>query len=230
MTAQRPWLVIVAAPKEFSAVARAMGLPDHAEIPDPWGAVPTPAGLLLRTGVGKAAAAAATARWYDPERHAGVLNLGVAGATPGTSLKPGGVVLADPSLFGDEGVRTPDGFDDLAAIGFGADAPPAAPDPASRAALMPLADRAGPVATVSSCSGTDAAAADLAARTGAIAEAMEGAGVALAARRINPAARFAEVRVISNRTGDRAGQGWDLAAALAALTDVTGRCLRALHA
>jgi futalosine hydrolase len=50
---------------------------------------------------------------------------------------------------------------------------------------------------------------------------MEGAAVALAAVRLGLA--FGELRVISNTTGDRARQQWDLKGALARLTDVIGR-------
>jgi nucleoside phosphorylase len=58
-------------------------------------------------------------------------------------------------------------------------------------------------------------------RTGALAEAMEGAAVGMVAARLGVA--FAEVRVISNNTGDRGGQAWDLPGALAGLTRLIGR-------
>tara|TARA_R110000782_G_scaffold24264_3_gene62759 strand:- start:10930 stop:11625 length:696 start_codon:yes stop_codon:yes gene_type:complete len=229
MPAQRLWLIVVAAPKEVRAALQALGIDDaRADIPQLWGVVQAPRALLLRSGVGKSAAAGATARWYDPARHAGVLSIGVGGSLPGSGLEIGDAVLADPSLPGDDGVRTPEGLTDLAAIGFPEDAAPIRPDAASRAALAPLADRTGPVATVSSGSGTDAAADDTAARTGAMVEAMEGFSCALAARRINPDARFAEIRVVSNTTGDRAGQRWDLDRALARMAKLLGPALDAL--
>jgi len=74
----------------------------------------------------------------------------------------------------------------------------------------------GPIATVATCSGTDAAAAEVARRTGALAEAMEGAAVVHAARRLHVPA--IELRSISNTTGDRARQQWDLALALRSLS------------
>jgi futalosine hydrolase len=78
--------------------------------------------------------------------------------------------------------------------------------------------RTGVIATVSTCSGTDARAAAIAQRTGAIAEAMEGAAVALAALRIGgPGFPVLEVRAISNTTGDRPRQRWDLEAGFAGL-------------
>lgn len=227
MPDSRPWLIAVSAPREVRAALDALA--PHAEMPPVWGIVRVDGGVIVRCGVGKASAAGAVARWYDPGTHAGVLNVGVAGTLPGTDLPVGSVVLADPSVFADEGVRTPGGFLGLDRIGFGEDAPATPPDPASRAALVPLVDRVGPVATVSACSGADDAALGVAARTGGIAEAMEGAACGLVARRVSPEARFAELRVISNRTGDRERQGWDLDGALRRLTRVLGPALSALR-
>ena len=65
-----------------------------------------------------------------------------------------------------------------------------------------------------------------AARTKAVAEAMEGAAVVHAARRLGVPA--IELRVISNTTGDRDNQKWDLAGALAALGRSLGEALGAL--
>jgi nucleoside phosphorylase len=78
----------------------------------------------------------------------------------------------------------------------------------------------GRIATVSTCAGTDARAATVARRTGAVAEAMEGAAVAQVASRLG--VTFAEVRVISNTTGDRANQRWDMRGALGGLSRVAG--------
>lgn len=228
MPAQRPWLVIVAAPREIGAVLRGLGVENPKNTPDFW--VPIPAGHaeIVRAGVGKWAAAGAVARCYRPGHHAGVLSVGVAGALPGAGLDITDAVLADPSLFADEGVRTPEGFSPLSAIGFPEDDAPVPPDPDARAALGQLVDRVGPVATVSACSGRDDLARETAQRTGAIAEAMEGAAAAHAARRADPDARFAELRVVSNTTGDRAAQRWELDRALDRLAGLLGPGLDAL--
>jgi futalosine hydrolase len=58
------------------------------------------------------------------------------------------------------------------------------------------------------------------ARTGAVAEAMEGAAVGLVAHRLG--IPFGEVRIISNTTGDRNLQRWDMKRALASLSEVIG--------
>lgn len=226
MPAQRPWLLIVAAPREIRAVLDA--LDPSRPIPESWGLLRLERCHLVRSGVGKAAAAGATGRCYQPDTHAGVLSIGLAGSLPGSDLQIGDVILADPSRFGDEGVRLSGDFALLDRLGFGSDAADTSPDDASCRALTPLVGRVGPVATVSACSGTDQDAREIAARTGAIAEAMEGAACGLAARRINPAARFAEVRIISNRTGAREHQGWDLEGSLRTLSVVLGPVLDAL--
>ena len=51
-------------------------------------------------------------------------------------------------------------------------------------ALEPLAEAVGPVACVSTCSGTDEAAHEVVRRTSSLVEAMEGAAAGLAARRV----------------------------------------------
>lgn len=230
-------LVAVAAPNEARAILFALGLrldlaPWHA-VPlhdlTPSGSPPLPRADLLLTGVGKAAAAGAVARAIDPSRHRGVLSIGVAGALPGSGLAIGHALLASSCIFADEGVETPDGYTDLASRGFppGPWTGPAAPtDPALSAPWARLADRTGPVATVSTCSGTDARAAAIAARTGALAEAMEGAAVAATAARLGRP--FAEFRVISNTTGS--SQQWDLPLALARLGDLARAGLSAAAA
>lgn len=220
-------LVAVAAPNEARAILAALGLRLDlapwriAPLRDlsPGAATPLPRADLLLTGVGKAAAAGAVARAIDPARHRGVLSLGVAGALPGSRLAIGQSLLASACVFADEGVETPDGYTDLSARGFppGPWTGPGAPtDSSISAPWSALADRTGPVATVSTCSGTDARAATLAARTGALAEAMEGAAVAASAARLG--LPFAEFRVISNTTGS--SQQWDLPLALARLGDL----------
>lgn len=87
-------------------------------------------------------------------------------------------------------------------------------------AIRPLADAAGPVATVSTCSGLDSLAGQVRARTGALAEAMEGAAVGQVAHRLG--IPFGELRVVSNTTGDRPRQVWDLKGALERLAAVLG--------
>lgn len=229
LDAFRPLLLVVAAAAEAGAVCAGRG---HNGLAYPeWRPVALDPGVeVLRCGIGKANAAGAVARAVEPDRHRGVLNLGVCGALPGSPLELGTVVLATASVFADEGVASEAGFSDCRRMGFpliegsaagdgGAEG--FAGDAGLRGALRAVADREGPVATVSTCSGTDDLAQAVAARTGAVAEAMEGAAAALVCARLG--VPFAELRVVSNTTGARQRQRWDLGSALARLAAVAGR-------
>jgi futalosine hydrolase len=181
---------------------------------------------VMITGVGKSAAAAAVARVLDASLHRGVMSFGIAGALPGSGLVPGDIVIASRMVLADEGSENPDGFVDLSAMGFGPmpdTSVSAASDPEIVRALSSATPgaRVGVIATVSTCSGTDARAAAIVARTGAIAEAMEGAGAALAAQlSTHPGFPVVEVRAISNSIGDRPNQRWDLNAGFEALARI----------
>ena len=218
-------LLAVAAEVECRAVLDGLGH-DPAPI-RPWQLIPAARNAdLVMTGVGKAAAAAGVARALNPAVHQLVLSIGIAGTYTNAPLSS--IITATRSVFADEGVQTPRAFTDLAALGFPpTDAGMAIPiAPHVLAALSPLADQSGPIATVSTCSGTDTLAAELRQRTGAVAEAMEGAAVGLVAHRL--AVPFGELRVISNTTGDRDRQVWRLHDALASLRAVIGPLLQAV--
>ncbi|MHC4142910.1 MAG: futalosine hydrolase, partial [Planctomycetota bacterium] len=126
-------------------------------------------------------------------------------------------VVASSCIYAEEGLAAPAGFLDMTGLGFSLGDFEGNTVPVDEGLLQRLDRRyrAGPVATVATCSGTDAAAREVVRRTGAIAEAMEGAAVVHAARRLGVAA--IELRVISNTTGDRDRQQWDLPGALKAL-------------
>jgi futalosine hydrolase len=208
-------LLVVATPREARGILGRFGLDDDLARTE-WRATQLDGRLdLVVSGIGKANAAGAAAAMLDPERHEAVISVGVCGALPSSDLEIGDVVLAEQSLYADEGIETPDGFMDCAAMGF-----PLGPfegagvkhDLTWIKSLGQLADRRGVIATVSTCSGTDAAALRVVARTDALAEAMEGAAVAQVGARLG--VQTAEIRVVSNTTGDRSAQRWDLDAAL----------------
>jgi len=216
-------LVVIAAPREAAAVANGL---DARPPETPWTIVQWAGGLDgVMAGVGKASAAGGTARVIDPRRHRGVLSLGVAGTLDprGTSPGIGDVVFAKRSVFADDGVRLGEGVLPLDEMGFGP-FPDAGMgidgDSALVAGLEGMIDVRGVVATVSAGAGTDEVASEVRRRTGSVAEAMEGAAVGLVAARLG--LPFAEVRVISNTTGDRARQRWDLDGALARLGELAG--------
>lgn len=201
MNPSRPrLLVVVAVAAEAEAIA------------------PAALGEIVVAGIGRTNAASATTEaLLQRGPFTGVLSLGIAGALPGSGLAIGEAVVATESVYFEEGIETPAGFLDSAGLGF-----PLGPfpgnripgDPAMGSRLRDLG-RVAPIATVATCSGTDRLAAAVAARTGAVAEAMEGAAVLHAAARRGIAA--IEVRVVSNSTGDRPRQRWDLPRAFASL-------------
>ena len=173
---------------------------------------------VIVSGIGRTNAAAATTEAiikYGPFDY--VFSVGLAGSLPEAGLEIGDIVVASACVYVEEGLFTPAGFQDMAGLGFSlgdftGNAVPV--DPNMRVVLDALY-RSGPIATVASCSGTDEAAREVVRRTGAIAEAMEGAAVVHAAARLGIPA--GELRAISNTTGDRTNQRWDLPRGLSAL-------------
>ncbi|MEU5668817.1 futalosine hydrolase [Micromonospora sp. NPDC047762] len=205
-------LVVTAVPAEADAVRA--GLTD-------------PSVTVTPIGVGPALAGAATARLLTLAEAAGrpyraVVSAGVAGGFTGRA-EVGDTVLGTASIAADLGAESPDGFiavDELgmplALLGAGSRVPA---DPGLLAALraaLPTAT-AGPVLTVSTVTGTTAGTDELRRRhPEAVAEAMEGYGVAVAAAQAG--VPFAELRTISNPIGPRDRDAWRLREALAALT------------
>ncbi|WP_406112563.1 futalosine hydrolase [Kitasatospora purpeofusca] len=224
-------LVVVAVPAEAEAVLRGLGgVPRRAPLPG--GAldrVAHPSGATVDVlaggvGPGAAAAAAATALTALPalagDRYDLVVSAGIAGgfaprAPIGTTVVAGAIVAADL------GAETPEGFADVTELGFGAVRH--TPDPAT-VALVAEALRAagvdtlatGAVLTVSTVTGSAGRAAALTARhPDAVAEAMEGFGVAEAAARHGVPAF--ELRTVSNPVGPRDRSAWRIGEALGAL-------------
>ncbi|MFB7294331.1 futalosine hydrolase [Streptomyces rubiginosohelvolus] len=229
-------LVVTAVPVERDAVTRAFGgAEEHVALP---GAELHRRGAfdVLAGGAGPAAAAAATAfalasgasasgaSSYAP--YGLVVSAGIGGAfTPVTPL--GSLVVADGIVAADLGAETADGFLPVTALGFGRDR--FTPPPALvRAVASATGAAAGPVLTVSTVTGSaERAGALLAAHPGALAEAMEGFGVAEAAARAD--VPVLEVRAVSNAVGPRDRDAWRIGDALAALTDAFGKAASVLQ-
>ncbi|MBX3373267.1 MAG: futalosine hydrolase [Phycisphaeraceae bacterium] len=207
----RPVLIVTA----VEAEARAIGLLSGARV--------------IAGGIGRTNAACATCEaLLGPDRFRAVLSAGVAGALPGSGLAVTDPLVASACIYAEEGLVTRDGFVTLEAIGLSLGDFPGNAVPVDEALLDALGRLfpIGPIATVATCSGTDEAAAAVQARTGALAEAMEGAAVVHAARRLGVPA--IELRVMSNLTGDRAHQQWNLPGALDRLGTVVRDAVRAL--
>lgn len=189
---------------------------------------------VIAGGIGRTNAAAATTEAIVKARAErrpfdAVLSAGIAGALPGGNLTIGQSVVASACVYAEEGIITARGFADMAGLGFALgdfEGNIVPVDPQLLEALA-AAFTIGPIATVATCSGTDAAAAEVVRRTGAIAEAMEGAAVVHAARRLNVPA--IELRGISNTCGDRARQSWDIATALRNLGEAVARATALLQ-
>ena len=194
-------LVVTAVEAERAAVVTA--LPAGADVE------------VIAGGFGPASSAAATAYALadapvEPEL---VVSAGVGGGF--APLEPGDIAVAAGIVFADLGAETPDGFASAGQLGFGGDRYDVAP-----ALAVQLVDRTrghlGTVLTVATVTGSAARADALLERfPDAVAEGMEGAGVAAAA--VRRGVPFAEIRAISNVVGPRDRGSWQLAEALAAL-------------
>jgi len=189
----------------------------------PYGAVAAGDVIAAAGGVGPVAAAVATSRLLAALDRAGtpirlVVSAGIAGGFTGRAAV-GDVVLARTVAFADLGAATDDGFLDLTGLGLSGGAPlesPVAPSTAAALAAAGIDIRAGTVLTLATMTGTDARAAAVAdAHPDAVAEAMEGYGVAWAAS--EHGIPWTEVRTVSNLIGRRDRAAWDIPAAFAAL-------------
>jgi len=184
--------------------------------------VDTGAVHVATVGVGPAAAAAGTARLLALAEAAGtpyraVVSAGIAGGFPGRA-DVGATILGARTIAADLGAETPDGFLPVEDLGFGSSLIEA--DPALLKTLTSALPQAivGDILTLATVTGTAQTAEALKARhPRAVAEAMEGYGVACAAQ--TAAIPFAELRAISNPIGPRDRASWRLREAFSALTE-----------
>lgn len=206
-------LVVTAVPAEAEAVRA--GLPDGVATVAP-------------VGVGAAVAGAATARLLALAEAAGrpyrtVVSAGVAGGFVG-QVEVGGTVVGTRAIAADLGAESPEGFIPVDRLGMPAEVlgggTTITADPGLVAALRAALPAAvvGPVLTVGTVSGTAASTEALLRRhPDAVAEAMEGYGVGVAAA--HAGLPFVELRTVSNPVGPRDRDAWRLREALAALTE-----------
>ena len=213
--------IVTAVAAERDAVARGVGVSERLQA-GPFetvsGVVRGEANLVvLAAGVGPAAAAAA-AMAVALDGVDILISAGVAGGFAGRAAI-GEIVVATAAVAADLGAQSEQGFLDLLDLGYGAARfavdGAASAHTAERLSAHGIAARRGPIVTVSTATGTDERAGELAARYDAAAEAMEGAGVAHVATLLG--IPFVEIRAISNMVGRRDPLGWDLPAAITAL-------------
>jgi futalosine hydrolase len=178
---------------------------------------------VLVAGVGPVAAAVSTAMALAAASEASgydlVVSAGIGGGFVGQA-DIGTAAVASEVIAADLGVQTLDGFSSIDELGFGISRLQVEPDLSSllvgalRSRGMPVGF--GPILTLSTATGTAETASELSKRIpGAVAEAMEGFGVAAAAARRG--VPFMEIRAISNRVGPRDRAAWRIGDALAAL-------------
>ncbi|MFC8615525.1 futalosine hydrolase [Micromonospora purpureochromogenes] len=205
-------LVLTAVPAEAEAVRA--GLTD-------------PTVTVRPVGVGPAVAGAATARLLTLAEAAGrpyraVVSAGIGGGFAGR-VAVGATVLGTRSVAADLGAESPEGFIPVDELGMPPEllggGPTVDADPELLAALRAALPEAvvGAVLTVSTVTGTAASTKALADRhPDAVAEAMEGYGVAVAAA--HAGLPFAELRTVSNPIGPRDRGSWRMREAFTALT------------
>ncbi len=160
---------------------------------------------VIVTGVGAVNAAYALTRYLDRQPVKQIIVCGIGGAYPGSGLEVGAVVCAERECYGDLGADSPDGFLDMQALGFPVVAGAVPIFNTLPMQIFPGAWRV-PFVTVNMCTGSDAAARTIEARTGGAVENMEGAAIAhVAALAGIP---VGEIRGISNMVGNRDKKAW----------------------
>jgi futalosine hydrolase len=198
-------LIVTAVEAERAAIAAAL---DAASTE-----VASPDVSLLVGGVGPASAAAAASAELAAGGYDLVLAAGIGGGF--APLDPGAIAVASSAVFADLGAESADGFVPLSELGFGGERYDVDPQLAIELADV-TGGRLGTVLTVATVTGTAETTSLLLSRhPDAVAEGMEGAGVAAAA--VRHGVRFAELRAISNAVGPRDRDAWRIPDALAAL-------------
>ena len=203
-------LVATAVPAERDAVARAFAGEGR---------------TVIAAGVGPALAAASTATALTTAALEGAPYGLVVSAGIGGGFLPhapvGSLVVADEITAADLGAETAEGFVPVTELGFGT-VTHRPPDALVRDLAAATGGRTGAVLTVSTVTGTAERAAVLRARhPRALAEAMEGFGVAEAAAAHG--VPVLEIRAVSNPVGPRDRAAWRIGDALTALSEAFGK-------
>lgn len=226
MNAPARVLVATAVPAERDAVARAFaGTAEEVRLPGATLLRTDGVCDLLAAGVGPALAAASTATALTAAALTGtpyglVVSAGIGGGFP-PEAPVGSLVVADAITVADLGAETPDGFLPVTDLGFGT-VTHLPPNSLVRGVVEATGARPGTVLTVSTVTGTATRAAALRERhPGALAEGMEGFGVAEAAAAHG--VPVLEIRAVSNPVGPRDRDAWRIGDALAALTGAFGK-------
>jgi len=162
---------------------------------------------VVVTGIGPVNAAHAVTVEIIRERPDEIVVCGIGGAYPSCGLHINDVVSANIEIYGDLGAQSPTGFIDMRSLGF-----PVVANPTRLFNELPLqvfpTTARGRFVTVSTCTGTESVANEIAARTNGAVENMEGAAVAHVAHLHGIA--VGEVRGISNLVTNRDVKSWKM--------------------
>ncbi|MFV8829497.1 futalosine hydrolase [Alkalihalobacterium sp. APHAB7] len=187
------------------------------------GLKPTSSIDVVVSGVGIAAAAAATARVLATNTYDLVINAGIAGGFVGQA-EVGSIVIANEIVAADFGTETSEGFVSIDELGFGSSRIEADKN------LVEVVSKTfsnagqtvttGPIITVSTVTGTAETTEEMLRRVpSGKAEAMEGFGVATAAGQFG--IPILEIRTISNAVGPRDRDAWRIKEALQTLQEAS---------
>jgi futalosine hydrolase len=168
---------------------------------------------IVVTGVGPVNAAHAATVAIIENRPEAIVVCGVGGTYPSAGLAIGDVVCAETEIYGDLGAQSPAGFIDMKTLGFPVVATSTPLFNELPLQLFPTTARARFV-TVSTCTGTDSVAREIASRTTGAVENMEGAAIVHVAHLHG--IRVGEIRGISNLVTNREVKSWKLKEAAAA--------------
>lgn len=175
---------------------------------------------VMLAGVGPISAGIQTTKALAASKYDLVINMGIAGGFV-DKAEIGSLVIANEIVSADLGAESPEGFITLDELGFGASTRVKTDGDLVEVLLESskgagLSVRAGNILTLSSVTGTAETSLKLQLREpGALAEAMEGYGVAIAAKEFG--VPVLEIRSISNPIGPRDRSAWRIKDALVTL-------------
>ena len=173
------------------------------------------------TGVGVPVALAQTLLIAGRLRPARILNIGIAGAYPGSGLAIGDIIVGTSEVYGDVGFELPEEprFRHISESPWGAPYQ----EPVTLTVFPEFAGaREGRGCTVNACTGTEATGRLRERLFGAAFETMEGAAVAYAAYRLFTP--VCEIRAISNIASDRDMRPENIKLALDSLRSYLQQC------
>lgn len=182
---------------------------------------------FLELGVGKTSATHSVTLRLAQSPPDLVVLFGIGGAYRDHDLEGGELCLVTEDRLADEGVATQTGFLDLEELSLGTNGPfEMNLQHTDRIASLLGIERLVRGATVSTCSGTQSRAEDIAAQSGAQIESMEGAAVAFACQQAG--VPLVQLRCISNFAGDREQGSWDIEGSTAILQAAVRRLAKGL--